>query len=166
MLKKKYVHKYKKQAFRLLKILNKCSRKSIYLKKKIKNFSKIITAGNFSHQINLKLTQNNIFCTLRDIRLNKNILFKSAGSYKLNISKKNLKFFQKIIIQNFLDEVLRKVKLDTLLIIITAPTRIKKRIIKNLKTLAKNIIMVIKVNHLKIFNGCRPKKKKEKNRRD
>jgi len=41
-------------------------------------------------KIIIKLTPNNIFCTLVNFPLNKNLLTKSAGSYKMNISKKKI----------------------------------------------------------------------------
>jgi len=116
-------------------------------------------------KIIIKLTPNNIFCTLVNFPLNKNLLTKSAGSYKMNISKKKLKFSNKIILQNFLKSVNPFSKNNFIIIQISGPLKLRKAIIKQLATKFMYRKIVIKVKELKSFNGCRPKKKKRKKKK-
>jgi ribosomal protein S11 len=113
-------------------------------------------------QININVTPNNIFCTLKDLSRNKILLIGSSGKYKINISKKTLKFKQKIIVLNFIEEIKKYLTKKLTIICITGPIKIRKNIIKQISLLLKNYKFLIKIKEVKCFNGCRPKKKKRK----
>ena len=88
--------------------------------------------------------------------------------FKIKISKKTLKYVFKILINIYLLKI--KKYLETkknVLIVITAPKKIKKQLIsflaKYLKNLKLNIIL--KINSVKCFNGCRPSKQTRKKRK-
>ena len=111
--------------------------------------------------INIKITPNNVFCTL--IKNKRTIVIVSAGKYKINISKKNLKFTYKIVLQKFLQRIQKYFNNNNFIkIIIAGPKLLRKAICKQMlfNFKKKNIILAIKT--LKCFNGCRPKKKKRK----
>jgi len=161
--KTKYKHKGLKP--KKLKILKKRIRNSSFFNNaKLINFGTIISEKEImNYQLNIRITTNNVFCTLKNLRTNKILLVRSAGIYKLNVSKKNLKFLSKLIIQKFIDEIKDKFKIKLAIIILTSPIKNRKIIIKQLKQLyIKGSKFIIKVNELKVFNGCRPKKKKRK----
>ena len=119
------------------------------------------------YKINLRLIQNNVFCTLtkKDSFANeqKVIYNRSSGIYKINISKKTLKFKHKIIVTKFITDVKTYLNTEKLTIVeIKAPIRIRRLVVKQLSSLLKEYHLVIKVQSAKSFNGCRPKKQKRK----
>lgn len=116
-------------------------------------------------QINIKLTPNNVFCTLRNLSNSKTLLARSSGSYKLNVSKKKLKFSNKLILNLFLKEVKMHIKNVLLIVQLSGPLKLRKVIIKQLSTQLRAKELVIKTKELKCFNGCRVKKKKRKKQR-
>jgi len=75
---------------------------------------------------------------------------------------------QKKIILKFLKKIcfiLRRPQKNTLLIEFIGPKRLRKRIIKHFKTLKKRrkiLTLFLLLHPLKLFNGCRPLKKKRK----
>ena len=165
MLKQKKNLKFK---FKKFKIENKTIKR---LKKNFKhktdyylnsNFQNLKLAKNnqIKYQIIIRITPNNTFCTFKNKKTNKILLISSAGKYKLNISKKTLKFKHKIVIQNFLEEIQKNLNTDQYLLInFSGPIKIRKTIIKQLSLKLKNLKFIINVNPLKSFNGCRQKKK-------
>jgi ribosomal protein S11 len=114
--------------------------------------------------LTIRLTQNNVFCTLRN-KDKKTILIGSGGKYKIKTSKNRIKFSSDIILKSFLKEIKDKISKNKLLINITAPKKLKKKIINQLSQTIKNKTMIININHKKSFNGCRPKKQKRKKRK-
>ena len=116
--------------------------------------------------ITIRVTPNNVFCTLKDLIQNKIIVIKSAGLVKLKVSKKTLKFANKLIVQNFIEQILPILQSKTeqkVILSIRGPIKIKKTIVKQFTLLAlKRILLVLQVLNIKCFNGCRPKKKKTK----
>ena len=143
--------------------------KKFYLLKKIfrnKNFllntklKENVNKINFT--IKIKIIPNNVFCTFVDNIENKTKIITSAGKYKLNVSRKKLKFTSKIIISNFINQVKSQVKNGTILIELLAPLKQKKGVIKKLITSFRKNKILFKSLAVKCFNGCRPKKKKRK----
>jgi len=166
--KLKFKYKYKKKSV-LLK-----NKTLLRLKKTFKSkpyfinpiFQNIINAkldNKITFKINIRITPNNVFCTLKDLIKNKVLVVSSAGKYKLNVSKKTLRFTNKIIIQNFIEEIKYLLKKELLIINISGPIKIRKNIVKQLGILLKNTKLIICIEDLKSFNGCRvPKKKRKK----
>ena len=109
---------------------------------------------------------NCVFCTFIDIAENKTKIVTSAGKYKLNVSRKKLKFTSKIIISKFIDDIKTQIKNGTVLIEIYGPIKQKKGVIKKFISSLKRNKLLIKSLSVKCFNGCRPKKKKERNKKD
>ena len=116
-------------------------------------------------QLNIKLTPNNVFCTLRNLSTSKTILARSSGSYKLNVSKKKLKFSNKLILNLFFKEIKIHLKNVLLFVQLSGPLKLRKAIIKQLSTRLRHKEIIIKTKELKCFNGCRSKKKKRKKQR-
>ena len=97
--------------------------------------------------------------------------------YKLNISKKNLKFNQNLFIKYFFIDLRKKLKKEKkkkglnqkikhlLHFKLVAPTKLRARIVRQfLLYYSKRFKININIIEKKIFNGCRPKKKKRKKR--
>jgi ribosomal protein S11 len=129
------------------------------------NFQEILNIQNssvFSKKIDIRITPNNVFCTLKNFISNKTIKIGSSGKYKIKTSKKTLKFSCKVIVGLFLDEIKQELNSKNLILNLTGPIRLRKTILEQvLKHLRKNSI-TINVNQKKCFNGCRPKKKRRK----
>ena len=125
---------------------------SLYESKKVK------------YNIFLKIKQNNVFCTLKNIVTNKIVLVASAGKLKLNVSKKKVFFLQKKIIFKFLKKVkwiLKKYKFS-IIVKLVCPLKLRRRVMRHIKFLLKKRLLIVIFSDLKIFNGCRPKKKRRK----
>jgi hypothetical protein len=90
----------------------------------------------------------------------------SAGKYKLNISKKTLKFKNKILVENFLNETSTHISpKEFLLIELSGPVTVRKSILKQLIKFFNDNLLIIKINSLKCFNGCKVKKQRRKKRK-
>jgi ribosomal protein S11 len=113
----------------------------------------------------LKVTQNNVFCTLTNYQNKKILLNTSSGKEKLNISRKTLSFGAKHILISFLRKIKKKITGCNLIISITAPLRIKVLFLRLLKSYVRKTFIFINTNHKKCFNGCKPPKKKRKKQR-
>lgn len=183
--KNKYFLKKSKEAIILkkfrLKIVKKKSKK--FFKKNLKrsnlNFKKAKILKffynkylRFKSQISITITQNNVFCVYQSNLTSNNkkvktIVLTSAGKYKIKVSKKKLKFSNKIIIEKFINRIIPRLKKKDrqfLLINISGPIRVKKSILKQIRSLIKEtkIKYILNTKSLKCFNGCRPKKQKRK----
>jgi len=91
--KKKLKYKHKGLRPKKIKILKKRIRNnSFFVNSKLINYGDLIAQNEIiNYQLNIKITTNNIFCTLKNLKLNKILTVRSAGIYKLNVSKKKLK---------------------------------------------------------------------------
>jgi hypothetical protein len=121
-------------------------------------------SNKIRYTIFLKIKQNNLFCTFKNIITNKVLLVASAGKLQLNVSKNKLFFLQKKIIFKFLKKVkwiLKKQKSSVILKLIS-PLKLRRRVLRHVKILLRKRPLVIIFSDLKIFNGCRPKKKRRK----
>ena len=165
--KLKFKYKYKKKTFllknkTLLRLKKTFKYKPYFINPIFQNIINAKLENKIVFKINIRVTPNNVFCTLKDLNRNKVLIVSSAGKYKLNVSKKTLRFGNKIIIQNFIEEIRLYTKKELLLINISGPIKIRKNIIKQLSLLLKGIKLIICLKDLKSFNGCRVKKKKRK----
>lgn len=122
--------------------------------------------------LNVKVKPNNVFCILKDLKRNRVLSSVSAGSYKLNVSKKTVRHYSKQIIHSFLKTLREKnIQFNRPLVAkITAPTNLRKAVLDSLKTpifkkLTINEKLFIDVPSLKVFNGCRPCKQIRKKRK-
>jgi len=138
----------------------------------------------FTKRITIKITPNNIFCLVKNLKENKTEYVKSGGKMGLNISKRKVKFLWKTVITDLL-EYIKQTDIKNYILTYSGPRRLKKKIFRFVrKTLVpkkkrkplisykykepkekiiKNVLL-INVNPKKIFNGCRVKKKKRKKR--
>ncbi len=169
------IDKYRSRTFKLIKTnpkkMSKFKRK---YKRYISSFMKYITFAlilvkkriNLKFYITIRLGANNMFCTLKHLKKNKTIFSCSAGKYKLNVSKKKLKFMHKIILHKFFLKIKRYLKTKIkILVKLISPVRIRKVIIKRLKMLFKKNTLILNLQENKCYNGCRPKKQKKKKRK-
>lgn len=156
----------KKRKLRKLRKLNRLIlKKTKYFKRK--KFKKIFNflSKKIKYNINIKITPNNIFCILKNNNTNKTILLISAGILDLKITKKKLKFVNKILIQNFIDKIGKKLNQKTCIVKISGPKKITKFISKKLILSLLKTRLLINFLNKKIFNGCRVKKTRKKKRK-
>jgi ribosomal protein S11 len=132
-------------------------------------FLRLNSAGrkpNFSKKLNIRITPNNVFCTLKSLKTGKTLKVGSSGKYKVKTSKKNLRFTYKIVVGFFLKEIEKKLKKTKLLINLIGPIRVRKALVKQIvKILPKMKELAINIDAKKCFNGCRPQKKRRKKQR-
>lgn len=145
------------------------------LKKKTKSTSKAGLKKNFfkdnyfEKKISIKVTSNNIFCTCINFITNKIIYNGSGGLYKIKVSKKKLKLVYKNILYKFFGFLRKKYRrnfLNRILVCISAPIMLRKKIIRaamNILLKLKNLkVILLKMNKKKCFNGCRASKVRRK----
>ena len=132
---------------------------NLYILNKIKD--------KFSKKINIRVTANNIFCTLVDLKSNKTLIVGSGGKYKVKTSKKKLSYNIKIVLDLFFKDILEKLlPKEELLLNLISPLKIRKKIIRQLFTfLRKKRNLTINIVPKKAFNGCRPPKKIRKRKK-
>lgn len=117
------------------------------------------------YRINILFKSNNFFCTLTNF-VNKEVLYcVSSGNYNVNTSKKLLKHTFKLVLERFLRVIKRKVKNNNLIIKITSPTHLRKKVLDLilLNKIKSNVIF--QIQRSKCYNGCRPPKRQRKKRK-
>lgn len=160
----RYKHKKQKSILKT-KVINKF--KTIFKTKQVTfnpNFVNIVNGLQSKRKlkVTIKLTPNNVFCTLKNLKTSKTVLTRSSGSYKISVSKKKLKFSNKLILQLFIRELKPFINDNLIILQLSGPLKLRKSIIKQFAINLKNKELIIKTKELKCFNGCRPKKKKRK----
>jgi ribosomal protein S11 len=160
----------RKKSLKIYKTFIKKTRIKKRLIKSIKNrFYPFFSLNKLKNNLNIitkllliiKVKPNNIFCTLLNDS-SKNILInKSAGNYSFNISKKLLKYYHKLFLTNFFQQLKTKIS-RVLSIILISPLKLRKSILKLIFEKFKKIKLFIQLKPLVSFNGCRLKKKKRK----
>jgi ribosomal protein S11 len=162
--KKEYFFKKKFFKRKVKKFLRKYININFFFYKKknlkilqLKNNSK---KNKIKYIINIKITQNNIFCTLRHKK--KTLIILSSGVIKVKVSKKRLKFSYRFIIDKFIRNLKKFTKNTTSLITISGPITIKKKVLIRIINKLDKSKFFININTKKSFNGCRPKKQKRK----
>lgn len=170
--KKKVVSKFKKTKFSKLKS-SKSEFAFFRIKKLLKNkpyltnptFQEITKKGTFKQyykQINIRITPNNVFCTLKNVLKNKTLYVTSAGKCNTKTSKKVLRYSTKIITQIFFDKIRNHLKSNKFLINIIGPRKIRKSVLEQISNSLRGKNLLINVENKKCFNGCRPSKKRRK----
>lgn len=111
--------------------------------------------------VNIKITSNNVFCTLKN--KNKTLYVLSAGkSIVNNLSKKTLRYKSQVIIKEFFKKNQHFLNNNNFLINIEGAKRIRSLTLRNLSNFFRNRKIIINANLKKCFNGCRPPKKRRK----
>lgn len=116
----------------------------------------------FSKKLDIRITPNNVFCTLKDLSTNTIVDVGSSGKYQVKTSKKTLRFSCKIIINFFLEQVKYKIKSKKILVNLTGPIRLRKVVLEQIAKYIGGASATININQKKCFNGCRPQKKRRK----
>lgn len=155
--------KFKKTLFRVQKLFNTTFS---YYSKKFIFINKILNSTKLKGMI--RVTSNNIFCTILQKPQNKIIYVGSVGKYKLKTSQRKMKFTLKTVIKLFYNRIKKLLtkEINSIFIEILAPLKVRKFLIKKLSVFRrkkKNIIISIKPK--KCFNGCIPPKKIRKRKR-
>lgn len=118
----------------------------------------------FNLQLSINIFSNNIFLNLSKILKPVTIRKASAGVLRVKITKKRLKHTVCVVLQKFLNKIKLALYRRNLIIILTSPKYLRKKILKLFRDSLKRRNLYIKIKPLKCFNGCRPKKKKRKKR--
>jgi ribosomal protein S11 len=163
VLKKVFKQKKPKKKW-LKKQFKKFLKKNSITSKHIKIIKNVFINKNIFYYITIKVTPNNVFCTLKT-KKNQTLIVLSAGILKIKTSKKKIKFSIKLIIPKFLKNLKKVVNNKTSIINISGPKKIRKNILKQIfKNLTKTKL-IFNIKEKKCFNGCRAKKKKRKKRK-
>lgn len=169
--RKKFIKKFKKKSKYKKNFKKKRIRKSLALKRPYffnKTFLGLkyrLGSLKISNKINIKMTANNVFCTLSNVLTKKTKIVASSGKYKIKTSKRSLKFSSKTIVEYFFKEIKKYISKKFFLISIIAPTRVRRPLIKTIKKIFKKTPIIIQIKEKKCFNGCRPAKKRRKKRK-
>lgn len=137
----------------------------------------------FNKTITIRIKPNNVFCTFvnRANRKTKTISG-TCTKYKVKMSKKALRYNYKVILKSFLKETKRFLKSKRILISVTSPKKIRRELMRILKTRlirrkkfvqkasGKRVryspdLLLFRFNSKKCFNGCRVRKKRRKKQR-
>lgn len=129
-------------------------------------FNKSLTLNKikkFTICLTVKVTSNNIFCTLRNVIKNNILMTASSGKYNIKVSRKKLRHTFKPVLTSFFQEIKTKILVKDLFVVLIAPIKLRKQILKFIyPKILHNKNLIIKVKEKKCFNGCRVKKKKRK----
>lgn len=164
------IKKYKKKYIKIIK--------KVYFfnfKKKVSN--SLVLKKTFSKKIDIRVSHNNFFCTLFDLKQSKTMHTGSSGTYKIQISRRKFKKFYKTFLVIFFLKIQKYCsEFNNTIFNVTAPVKIRKNIckiiinnikkarrLKKSKIKKQNILLYFKPK--KCFNGCRAKKKIRKKRR-
>lgn len=162
--KKRKDYKWKdKKKFKYERFLKILKTKSYSISNRF--LKKVRTLKRFSHKLNILVLPNNIFCSLVKFNSKKTLYSCSSEKYKLKISKRKLKHTYKLVLDKFFSTILKKFKFRDLIINLTSPIRIRKKIIKYIPSKFQKKSLFFKINRKKSFNGCRPPKKVRKKRK-
>ena len=141
-------------------------KKPIFLNMLFQTFYNSDITKPFTTKLNLRITQNNIFCTLTNLVDNKIFEVGSGGKYKVKISKKTLRYNSKIIIGTFLRKIKTHLQGKQFLINLIGPVRMRKPLLKQIfEQFNSKMSITVNLEPKKCFNGCRPKKKRRKKQR-
>jgi len=142
---------------------NTLKRKSALSKTYETLLSRGILKKGLDYCITIKITPNNIFCTLKGVE--KTLILLTSGILKLKLTKRKLKFVSKIIIKKFIRNLKKIVANRTVLLTISGPVKIKKQVLKQFVKKLKSTGLIIFIKSKKSFNGCRPRKARKKKRK-
>jgi len=169
----KFVSSFKGQKFKKIR-----SKKKIHIKQKkrfillekrrVKRW--VYSKGlqkKFSVLLNIRIRSNNIFCNLKNVDSAKTLKVKSGGVYRINISKKKLRYSLKPVLTSFFRESKRELYKKNIFVNLISPKKFRRQAIEFIrpKILFPKNTHIIKIKEKKCFNGCRVKKKKRKKRK-
>lgn len=135
----------------------------------------------FRNKFDFRLTANNIFGTFSLLKKNKIIHSASAGMYKIETSRKRMKYTHRKFADTFINKIKQKYKKNikskiavfrlnkSSILNITAIKRVHKRVVRKfrkafrLKGRSRKPFLIL-INSKKCFNGCRVSKKRRKKR--
>jgi ribosomal protein S11 len=115
-----------------------------------------------SKKLNIRITPNNVFCTLKNIKKKKTTYVSSSGISKVKTSKKTLRYSTKIVVGHFLRTVKKELNTKQFIVDLAGPIRIRKAVLKQLAKYFKKSSLILNVESKKCFNGCRAPKKRRK----
>lgn len=123
-------------------------------------------------RLTVRVTPNNVFCTLKDTKTDNLFKSVSAGSYNFNVTKKGVRHYSRQIVSLFLKD-LRETNFNfnrPLVTKIIAPVSLRRPLLdlfkKSLfKRLHAKKTLFIDIPAKKVFNGCRPRKQIRKKRK-
>jgi hypothetical protein len=117
--------------------------------------------------LTVTVKSNNIFCNLKNFLTNKTFKFSSTGKYKIKVTRKSLRYMLKPTLELFFRDIQKMIKKNFLFIVVLAPLRFRKQIIKfmHFKILKMKKKCIIKIQEKKCFNGCSARKKRRKKRK-
>ena len=150
ILKKKNFIRKKKYNARLVFFFE---RYKFYFKRKASLFNSLLI---------LRIKQNNLFVTLLNLRTHKVWKIWSCGLYKLNASKRQLKFVVNILLIQIFKYLKKRFRKANFVIIIRGMLFIKKKVIRKIQFFFRNQMYLLVSKSSKIFNGCRAKKIRRK----
>lgn len=141
-----------------------------YLKNKSYSFSLNLQKNLVSNKkgiyiINILFKSNNFFCTLTNFADKEVLYCVSSGNYNVNTSKKLLKHTFKLVLERFLRVIKRKVKNNNLVIKITCPIHLRKKVLDLIVLNKVNSNNIFQIQRSKCYNGCRPSKRQRKKRK-
>jgi len=165
--KKNLKKRFHKKFFRFILI------KKVYIRKKKYNSRLVFfferykfyfkrKASLFKTLLILRIKQNNLFVTLLNLRTNRVSKIWSCGLYKLNASKRQLKFVTNILLIQMFKYLKKKFRKTNFVIIIRGMSFIKKKVVRKLQFFFRNQMYLLVSKSSKIFNGCRAKKMRRK----
>ncbi len=165
--------KFKKKN-RFLKPISNSSFRRAFRQKRIgrgfSRFKSFIRQKFFN--LTVRVAYNNMFITLRDSKSNLLLKNVSAGNYKINISKKGLRFQAKEVFNLFLKDI-RGLKIPMNRSVVTkviAPITVRRILLKDLsklflKKFKKKKSFIVAIDPKKIYNGCKARKMVKKKRK-
>jgi hypothetical protein len=124
-----------------------------------------VVEKNFDTIMIIRTKPNNIFVTLTKVLPVQTLLNVSAGRFKINVSKKTLKFNLKLILQKVFNSLKSFLAKHKTLIKLIIPINRRVQILKLIGGYTKNRGVAIQLVGMKAFNGCRVKKKRRKKRK-
>jgi len=129
-----------------------------------KNLSSSIEK-EWNYRLSIKITSNNVFCTLVNFKDLKTIVQLSSGKCNIACSKKLLKFSSKIVLDTFFQNSKKFLENQNIVFKFSGPLRLRRFVLNqvfyNLKN-AKVSKLFFDIKPKKCFNGCRPPKLKRK----
>jgi len=181
-LKKFYWHK----KYRLRLRLKKTNKFPNFFLIRKKGLDLRCSRKKYNRQIKIVITSNNVYCTLLKLEngeISSTLLVHSAGKLKVRMSKKLLRRYALDRILNlFLARVRKMLNAGGVILVLNAPLKIRKRIVRLLFLRLRKYVIKVKKNEKsiqtkgfrsilikflskKIFNGCQAKKQKRKKRK-
>jgi hypothetical protein len=147
--KKKFI-KIKKYNARLVFFFENCN---VDFNQKIRLFQALLI---------FRIKQNNLFVTLIHLKKQKVLKIWSCGLYKLNASKRQLRFIVNILLIQIFKYLHTKFSKVNFVLILRGMSFIKKKVAHKIQIYLRNRTYLLVSKSSKIFNGCRAKKIRRK----